>query len=207
VEEKEKVYIEKIEIKGNTKTKDKVIRRELSVAPGEVFDMVKVKRSRARLQNLNYFEDQFGVDSQPEATDIPNRRNLVVSVKEKNTGNLQVGAGFTSIDSLIGFVEVTQANFDLFNWPSFQGAGQKARLRLQVGSERRDAIVSFVEPWFLERKLEFSTELYHRELNFVSHSDTYSETETGMRSDCARLSAAIFSSAEFPTRWRISTSN
>ena len=181
VEEKEKVYIEKIEIKGNTKTKDKVIRRELSVAPGEVFDMVKVKRSRARLQNLNYFEDQFGVDSQPEATDIPNRRNLVVSVKEKNTGNLQVGAGFTSIDSLIGFVEVTQANFDLFNWPSFQGAGQKARLRLQIGSERRDAIVSFVEPWFLERKLEFSTELYHRELNFVSHSDTYSETETGMR--------------------------
>ncbi len=192
IEEKEKVYIEKIEIKGNTKTKDKVIRRELSVAPGEPFDMVKVKRSKARLQNLNFFEEQFGVDSQPEPTDVPNRRNLVVSVKEKNTGNLQVGAGFTSIDSLLGFVEVTQGNFDLFNWPSFQGAGQKARLRLQVGAERRDAIASFVEPWFLERKLEFSTDVYHRELNFVSRSDTYSETETGMRLGLRRALGSDF---------------
>jgi outer membrane protein insertion porin family len=192
LEEKEKSYIEKIEIKGNTKTKDKVIRRELSVAPGEVFDMVKVKRSRTRLQNLNFFEDQFGVDTQPEPTDVPNRRNLVVSVKEKNTGNLQVGAGFTSIDSLLGFVEVTQGNFDLFNWPSFQGAGQKARLRLQVGAERRDAIVSFVEPWFLEKKLEFSTDLYHRELNFVSRSDAYSETETGARLGLRRALGSDF---------------
>ncbi len=194
IEEKEKVYIEKIEIKGNTKTKDKVIRRELSVAPGETFDMVKVKRSKARLQNLNFFEDQFGVDAQPQASDngVPNRRDLVVSVKEKNTGNLQVGAGFTSIDSLLGFVEVTQGNFDLFNWPSFQGAGQKGRLRLQVGAERRDAIASFVEPWFLEKKLEFSTDLYHRELNFVSRSDTYSETETGMRLGLRRALGSDF---------------
>ena len=181
VDEKDKSYIEKIEIKGNTKTKDRVIRRELAVAPGEVFDMVRVKRSMDRLKGLNFFEDQFGVDAQPEPTDVPNRRNLVVSVREKNTGNIQVGAGFTSIDSLLGFVEVTQGNFDIFNAPSFQGAGQKARLRLQIGTERKDLVATFVEPWFLERKLEFSTELYHRELNFVSENDTYSEQVTGMR--------------------------
>ena len=181
--EREKSYIEKIEIKGNTKTKDRVIRRELAVAPGEVFDMVRVKRSAERLRGLNFFEDQYGVETQPERDpDLPpDRRNLVITVREKNTGNIQVGAGFTSIDSLIGFVEVTQGNFDLFNFPSFQGAGQKARLRLQIGTQRKDAVLTFVEPWFLDRKLEFSTELYHRELNFLSDRDTYSENSTGMR--------------------------
>jgi outer membrane protein insertion porin family len=181
VVENDKSYIEKIEIKGNTKTKDRVIRRELSVSPGEVFDMVRVKRSADRLRGLNYFEDQFGVDTQPETTDVPSRRNLVVTVREKTTGNFQIGAGFTSIDALIGFVEVTQGNFDLFNPPGFQGAGQKARLRVQIGTERKDAVLTFIEPWFLERKLEFNTELYHRELNFLSEHDTYSENTTGMR--------------------------
>lgn len=181
IDERDKAFIEKIEIKGNTKTKDRVIRRELSVSPGEVFDMVRVKRSADRLKGLNFFDDQFGVDAQPEPTDVPNRRNLVVTVREKNTGNIQLGAGFTSIDSLIGFVEVTQGNFDLFNAPSFQGAGQKARLRVQMGTQRKDVVATFVEPWFLERKLELSTELYHRELNFLSDRDTYSEQSTGMR--------------------------
>jgi outer membrane protein insertion porin family len=181
VVEYDKSYIEKIEIKGNTKTKDRVIRRELAVAPGEVFDMVRVKRSAERLKGLNFFEDQFGVDYSPEPTDVPNRRNLVITVREKNTGNFQVGAGFTSIDSLLGFVEVTQGNFDLFNPPGFQGAGQKARLRVQVGTQRKDVVATFVEPWFLDRKLEFSTELYHRELNYLSENDTYSEQATGMK--------------------------
>jgi len=181
VDENDKAYIEKIEIKGNTKTKDRVIRRELSVAPGEVFDMVKVKRSTERLKGLNFFEEQFGVEAQPEPTDVPNRRNLVVTVREKNTGNIQLGAGFTSIDSLIGFVEVTQGNFDLFNPPGFQGGGQKARLRMQLGTQRKDFVLTFIEPWFLERKLEFNTELYHHELNFLSVNDTYSEQSTGMR--------------------------
>jgi outer membrane protein insertion porin family len=181
VVEKDKSYIEKIEIKGNTKTKDRVIRRELAVAPGEVFDMVKVKRSMNRLRGLYYFEDQFGVDHQPEPTDVPNRRNLVVTVREKTTGNIQVGAGFTSIDALIGFVEVTQSNFDLFNPWGFVGGGQKARLRVALGTQRKDLQVSFVEPWFLERKLEFSVDLYHHELNFLSSHDTYSQIDTGMR--------------------------
>ena len=181
VVENDKAYIEKVEIKGNIKTKDRVIRRELAVAPGEVFDMVKVKRSVDRLKNLNYFEDQFGVDGQPETTDVPNRRNLVVSVHEKSTGNIQVGAAFSSLDALVGFVEVTQGNFDLLNPPGFQGAGQKARLRLALGTKRRDFTVAFAEPWFLERKLEVGVELYHHEFNFLSSRDVYDETRTGMR--------------------------
>jgi outer membrane protein insertion porin family len=176
LEEGEKSYIEKIEIKGNEKTKDKVIRRELSVTPGEVFDMVKVKLSKERLEGLNYFEK---VDTKSESTDVANRKNLVVGVEEKNTGNLTFGAGFSSVDSVVGFVEVSQSNFDLFKPPTFTGAGQKFRLRAQVGSKRQDYIMSFVEPWFLNRKLAFSVDLYHRDLDYVSREDFYSERHTG----------------------------
>jgi outer membrane protein insertion porin family len=178
VEEGDKSYIEKIEIRGNSKTKDRVIRRELSVSPGEVFDMVKVKRSKQRLEGLNFFEK---VETQPEPTDVPNRRNLIVQVAEKNTGSMSVGAGFTSIESLVGFVEVSQGNFDLFNPPNFTGAGQKIRLRAAIGTELQNYQITFIEPWFLGRKLEFTTDLFHRDLNFVSTSDTYSERDTGIR--------------------------
>ncbi|MGB0580291.1 MAG: outer membrane protein assembly factor BamA [Limisphaerales bacterium] len=174
IDEGDQAFIEKIEIRGNTKTKDKVIRRELAVSPGEVFDMVAVRRSKERLEGLNYFEK---VDSTPEPTEIPNRRNLVINVEEKNTGNISLGAGFSTIDSVVGFVEVTQGNFDLFNAPYFTGGGQKARLRATVGSRRQDYLISFEEPWFLDRKLKFGTDLYHRRTSF--QSSLYDESQTG----------------------------
>src|SRR2546429_8693829 len=99
IDEGEPSKIEKIEIRGNTKTKDKVIRRELSVSPGEVFDMVRVNRSKQRLEGLQYFEK---VDARPEATDVPDRKNLIVGVDEKNTGNLTIGAGLNSDQGLVG---------------------------------------------------------------------------------------------------------
>lgn len=176
LEEGEQSYIEKIQIRGNTKTKDKVIRRELLVNPGETFDMVRVKRSKRRLQNMNFFEK---VDTRAEPTDIPNRRDLVVSVEEKNTGNFTMGAGFSSVDELVGFVELTQGNFDLFNPPYFTGDGQKFRIRAQFGTARQDYIMSFIEPWFLGRKLALSVDLYHRDLDF--NSTEYEETRTGGR--------------------------
>jgi outer membrane protein insertion porin family len=177
VEEGQKSYIEKIEIRGNTRTKDKVIRRELAVAPGEPFDMVRVKLSEARLKGLQYFEK---VDLRPEPTEIPTRRDLLVGVEEKQTGRIQVGAGFSSVDALVGFVEFSQGNFDLMKPPLFQGGGQKFRLRIQVGTERQDYIMTFIEPWFLGRKLELGVELYHRELYYVSQDDLYDETRTGI---------------------------
>jgi len=176
--EGEQAKVEKIEIRGNTKTKDRVIRRELTVYPGQVFDMVNVKISKLRLEGLDYFEK---VETQPEETDVPSRRNLVITVAEKNTGNVQVGAGFSSIDSLVGYVEVSQANFDLFNPPHFTGGGQRAKLRLQVGTERQDYQLTLIEPWLFGRKLELSTELFYRDLNFLSHEDTYTERDAGFR--------------------------
>ncbi len=176
--EGQKSYIEKIEIRGNTKTKDRVIRRELAVNPGEVFDMVRVRLSTNRLAGLNYFAK---VDAEPEPTEIPDRKNLVVGVEEKNTGDIRVGAGFSSLDELSGFVEVSQGNFDLFKPPYFlgTGAGQKIRLRLQMGTRRRDLELSFIEPWFLGRKLILSTDFFYRELRY--YSDLYNVDQLGSR--------------------------
>jgi outer membrane protein insertion porin family len=180
IDEGQKTYVEKINITGNVKTKDKVIRRELAISPGEVFDMVRVKISKQRLENLNYFEK---VDTDPEPTDPPisGRKNLDINVTEKNTGNLTFGAGFSSVDSLVGFVEMSQGNFDLFHPPTFTGAGQKLRLRLQLGTERRDYEAEFIEPWFLNRKLSLDIEFYRHEYDFISPNDVYNESQSGTR--------------------------
>ncbi|HPY31488.1 MAG TPA: outer membrane protein assembly factor BamA [Verrucomicrobiota bacterium] len=177
VEEGQQSFIEKIEIRGNTRTKDKVIRRELAVTPGEPFDMVRVKLSEARLKGLQYFDK---VELRPEPTEIPTRRDLLVAVEEKQTGRIQLGAGFSSVDALVGFVEFSQANFDLMKPPLFQGGGQKFRLRVQMGTKRQDFVITFIEPWFLGRKLELGVELYHREMYFQSLDDLYDETRTGV---------------------------
>ena len=139
-EDKGKSFIEKIEIKGNTKTKDKVIRRELAVAPGEVFDMVRVKRSKGRLEQMQFFDK---IETEVDPTDIPNRKNLVVDVQEASTGNIELGAGFSSVDNLVGFVGFREGNFDLFNPPYFRGGGPLsaiktgpcARCSMQISSQ------------------------------------------------------------------------
>ena len=134
IDEGQKSYIEKIEIHGNTKTKDKVIRRELAVSPGELFDMVRVKLSKQRLEGLGYFDR---VETRPEATDVPNRKNLVVEVDEVSTGRMSFGAGFSTVDSLVGIAEYNESDFNLshpFERPWFRGGGQKFRLRVTIGT-------------------------------------------------------------------------
>jgi outer membrane protein insertion porin family len=185
IEEGEKSYVEKIDIRGNLKTKDKVIRRELAISPGETFDMVRVKISKQRLEGLQYFDK---VDLDPEPTDPPiaGRKDLVVNVEEQNTGNFTLGAGFSSVDSLVAFAEVTQGNFDLFHPPYFTGGGQKLRLFVQLGTERQDYELSFIEPWFLNRKLSLGVDLYRHELDFESPNSLFDENRTGMRVSLTR---------------------
>ena len=183
IDEGQKSYVEKIEIRGNVKTKDNVIRREMAVAPGEVFDMTRVKLSKTRLEGLQYFER---VDTDTEPTDVPTRKNLVVNVDEKSTGNVSIGAGFSSVDSVIGFVELTQGNFDLFNAPTFTGGGQKFRVRVALGTESQDYEMSFIEPWFLGKKLALGVDLYHKELDYVSPNSLYNEVLTGAKVSLTR---------------------
>lgn len=158
-------YVNLVNIQGNTRTKDRVIRRELAVRPGDVFDTTLVDVSRKRLDNLNYFSR---VDTIPAETIVPGRKDLNVIVEEKRTGSFNFGVGFSTIDSLVGFAEIQQSNFDLFNWPSFVGGGQRFRIRGQYGIERKDFVVSLTEPWFLGYKLSVGVEAYYREANFLS---------------------------------------
>jgi outer membrane protein insertion porin family len=178
VDEGLKSRVEKIDIRGNLKTKDKVIRRELAISPGETLDMVRVKVSKERLKNMQYFDK---VELQPEPTDPPitGRKNLVVSVEEQNTGNLTFGAGFSSQESVVAYVQMTQANFDLFHPPYFTGGGQKLRIRVQMGTQRQDYEISFIEPWFLNHKLALGVDLYRHVLDFESPHNIFDETRTG----------------------------
>lgn len=165
IDEGTRSFVERVNIIGNTRTKDKVIRREILVAPGDVFNTVRVDVSKKRLDNLGYFSK---VETYPEDTEVPGRKDLVVQVEEKRTGSLSFGGGFSTVDQLVVFGELTQGNFDLFNWPSFTGAGQKFRLRAQVGTERKDFILAVTEPWFLDRRLSLGGQLFYSEANYLS---------------------------------------
>ena len=164
IREGEKILLDSINIQGNTKTKTNVILRELALAPGDVFDMTRMDSSRLRLMNTRFFEDVNIVD---EETEVPGRRNMRITVKEARTGNLTFGAGFSSIERAILFAEVTQGNFDLFNWRDFfQGDGQKFRLRAQLGSRSNEFVLYVEEPWLFEQRLAGGFEIYRRQSEF-----------------------------------------
>jgi outer membrane protein insertion porin family len=165
IEEGTRSFVNRINIEGNTRTKDKVIRREVLVAPGDVFNTVRVDVTKKRLDNLGYFTK---VETYPEETDIPGRKDLTILVQEKRTGSLSFGGGYSTVDQLVGFAELTQGNFDLFNWPSFTGGGQKFRLRVQYGTQRKDLVLNLVEPYFLDRRLSLSGQLFYTEANYLS---------------------------------------
>lgn len=159
VVENELAYIDKIKIRGNTKTRDIVIRRELRAYPGEAFDGAKLKRSKERLYNLGFFQE-LSYDTEP--TGVPNRRDLIVNVKEAKTGEFAFGAGFSSVDRFVGFVEIAQRNFDITNWHTFTGAGQDMRIKAEFGTSRREYDLSFTEPWIFGYPLSFGIDGYNR---------------------------------------------
>ena len=164
-----------IRIRGNSITKDKVIRRELIVYPGQEFNQQRVERSESRLKNLGYFDM---VNSHEVPTDDPAIYDLEFKVHEQKTGQFMVGAGFSSIEQVLGFAEISQGNFDLFNWPPV-GGGQKLKLRTTFGSQSEDVEFSYVEPWFLNRRLSLGFDLYMNERRFLS--DDYNQKTKGGR--------------------------
>jgi len=147
VEEGSLAYINKIKIQGNDRTRDAVIRRELKLFPGDRFDGAKLRRSKERLRNLGYFED-IGYDI--EDTDLPDQKNLVVDVKETKTGAFSFGGGYSTVDQLVGFVEIEQKNFDFTNWPTFTGGGQNLSIRMETGTTRNNTMLSFTEPYIFD---------------------------------------------------------
>jgi outer membrane protein insertion porin family len=175
VRESEKFYVESINLEGNTKSKARVIIRELALSPGDVFDRKRMEVSQQRLENSGFFEE---VRLNPEPTNVPGRKDLGVTVREGRTGNFTFGAGFGSVESAVIYFEVSQGNFDLFNWRSgFQGDGQKFRFRASVGTSSNQVLISFEEPWLFEQRLAFGVELYRTESDY--DSSDYDELRTG----------------------------
>lgn len=154
------IYVDKVRIQGNTKTKDIVIRRDLRAYPGEPFNGYQIRRSKERLYNLGYFED---VVFDTEQGSAPDKRDLVVNVKETKTGEFSFGGGYSSIDKLIGFVQIEQRNFDLLNFPTFTGGGQDLKVKAELGMVRHNYIASWTDPWILGFPYLFGFDFYRTE--------------------------------------------
>ncbi|MCR5183665.1 MAG: outer membrane protein assembly factor BamA [Opitutales bacterium] len=183
IDEGEKSYLRSIRIDGNTITRSDVILRELVLAPGEVFDSVRMKTSEARLKNTSYWRQPSGQSSislTPVNTPVANQKDLLVRVTEAATGAFSMGAGFSTVESLSAYVEFSQSNFDLFNYRNyFRGGGQKFRARVQVGTRSTRIEQSFEEPMIYGREIAAGYDAYYKSDNFVS-SD-YNTKDAGVK--------------------------
>jgi outer membrane protein insertion porin family len=180
-------FVEKVIVRGNTKTKDIVIRRELRIRPGERFDGDKIQKSKDRLTNLDFFEE---ITHDTEPGSAPNRKDLVFRVKEKRTGELSFGGGISSVDGFVGFGEISQRNFDLFNWPRFTGAGQSLSLSARIGSVSQNYNLSFVEPYLFNRPVSMATDIFRFKRD--DENVDFDEQRTGSNLTFARTFRDIF---------------
>lgn len=189
IQEGDLYFVEKIVVRGNTKTRDGVIRRELRIRPGEKFDGAKIAKSKQRLENLDYFEE-VTYDTEPASSGAPNRRDLIFRVKEKRTGELSFGGGISSVDRFVGFAEISQRNFDLLNWPRFTGGGQSLSLSARIGSITQNFNVSFVEPYLFNKPISFATDLFN--IRRDNRNVDFDEERRGFNVNFSRLMRDIF---------------
>lgn len=159
IEEGEVFRIGRIEISGNIKTRDKVIRREMRLNEGDIFNSALLKRSYERINNLNFFEP---VELTPKPRYEERLLDIDIKVKEKPTGFLSVGGGYSSVDKLIGVVDITQGN--LF------GKGQYIKLKGELGGKTSFYELSFRDPWFMDKPISFSADIYKTTKEYVDYS-------------------------------------
>ena len=155
VNEGPRVYVERINIKGNTRTLDKVIRREVRIAEGDAFNRVLVDRSKARVRSLGYFGE---VEIEERPGSAPDRTELDVSVEERSTGSFSVGVGVSSTENFIVDLSVEERNL--------MGRGQFLRFRVQASSRTRQVDLRFTQPYFLDRNLSAGASLFNQRTNF-----------------------------------------
>ncbi len=159
------VHINRIIIKGNTRTRDKVIRRALTVNENSIYDATALKKSTERLQRLDFFED---INITPEPTAEENLMDVIVGLKEKSTGTFSIGAGFSSADGLLFMSDITQHNF--------LGRGQSVSLQANVGGKYNYYNLSFTEPNLNDSKVSFGFDLY----NWNRDYDDYDKESVGV---------------------------
>ena len=162
------VVIRRVLVRGNDYTKDKVIRREINLSPGDPMLADLAERSKHRLENLRYFQRvQYYLETVEggEAKDgRPEERDLVFEVEEQTTGGFMVGLGAGTESSVFGQIEIHENNFDLFNPWRFRGAGQKGRILVQAGPRIQTYEASVTEPWLFDRHLELTVTGYRRDV-------------------------------------------
>ncbi len=163
----QRVYIGRIDVSGNTRTLDKVIRREMTVAEGDPFSTSQIKRSEQKIKDLGFFET---ASIKPVAGSQPDRSDLKVEVKEKSTGEISLGAGFSSTDGPLGDFSIRERNF--------LGKGQDVRLGATISGVTKQFDFSFTEPYFLDRDLSAGADVFHVRSDEQKRS-SYDEVNTG----------------------------
>ena len=167
VKEGPRVYVDRIDIVGNTRTLDYVIRREMNVSEGDAYNRVLVDRSKNQIKALGYFKN---VDITEIPGSAPDRTGLQVKVEEQPTGELSFSAGYSSIDQLVVDLGVTERNF--------RGRGENVRARISVGSFRQQVDFSFTEPRFLGRDLAAGYDAYYYKYD-LSQFQAYKQQTVG----------------------------
>ena len=172
----QRTYVERVEVNGNTQTQDKVIRREIRLAEGDAFNTFQVKRSQDRINSLGFFQDKFEIKQTPGSA--PDRVVLEANVEEKSTGELQLSAGYSSLEKFIIQANITQRNF--------RGKGQELRAGVNYSTYSKSIELGFTEPYLFDRNVAIGVDLFRRDynaFNFVGseRQTTYSQVSTGFQ--------------------------
>jgi outer membrane protein insertion porin family len=157
------VRIRRIEIRGNRVTRDKVIRRELKLAEGDLFSVTSLRRSQMRLQSLGFFERAQII---PKRTEDEGLIDLEIEVKERSTGQFQIGAGFSSAESFMFTANIAKENF--------MGRGQRIALNAMIGGIRKQFSMNFHEPYFFDTRWDFGINIYNQSIEYPDYSRSQS---------------------------------
>ncbi|PIR32151.1 MAG: outer membrane protein assembly factor BamA [Alphaproteobacteria bacterium CG11_big_fil_rev_8_21_14_0_20_44_7] len=168
VKEGVKVFVDRVNINGNTRTLDKVIRREMRLSEGDPFNTSKLKTSKQKIERLNFFD---GIDISKEQGDAPDKVDINIDVKEKSTGELNFGAGLSSTDGVLGEVSIVERNL--------LGKGQYLKFNITASSRAQQGQLSFTEPRFLDKEVYGGFDLFHLERDYDQES-SYKSVSTGL---------------------------
>ena len=176
VAESDRVYVERIDINGNTLTQDKVVRREFRLNEGDAFNSFQVKRSANRIKSLGFFQEDLEIEQKQGSA--PDRIILEANVEEKATGQLQLSAGFSSVENFILQASVQQRNF--------RGKGQELRASVSYSSFSQSIELGFTEPYLFDRNIAVGADVFRRDLNsfnFVNNNreTTFEQLTTGFQ--------------------------
>jgi outer membrane protein insertion porin family len=190
VKEGPRVYIDRIDIVGNTTTLDYVIRRQLNVAEGDAYNRALVDRSKTNIRGMGFFKD---VDITNTPGTAPDKTNLLVKVTEQPTGQINFSAGYSTLDKLVTDIGISQSNF--------RGRGQDVRARIELGSIEQQASLSFTEPHWLNRDLQAGFDLFTQRYDFTTQA-SYISTSTG---GTVRVAFPLTPNSVLQTRYTLHT--